>query len=400
MKKYLSVIVLSTMTIIVFLVLWLTPHIAMNQLEVKNEVGDRSLLDQIKITGILSDSASQTSNSSEVSNASETVQFQWLNHQASFLPIDLSYTLNQAVHWSKQATMAHFPFWNRPNIDRKTKANTLQQQEFWFNVEHNDSNRTLSYSIVKPNAVAYEEYDYELDYSTTSIYSVLSYAQVDQTSIYLLLQEDHQPAMRQIQINLMNGEVIDDQMIHLNNFDYNYLAPVAFENSSQTPTYFAAYVHNTDTDSISYETIDRSPMSNQLILINPQNQEYRLVDLSDLKLTDDDYFATLPLMTGDQLFAYALPKNESESNSTDNIPPQIIAYDFETDSWLANHRLSSAQTSYQLYEGHYYWTEKLAQNTIQLLVYNPVTQDIAYQVDWSVNDKNDLELSNIIFHFY
>ena len=405
MKKHLTVAVLTSLTILVFLVIWLTPHFAMNQLEVENEVGNRSLLDAIKITGVLSDKTSETPTSDGEGNLLNGIHFNWFNHQISFLQLDFMANLNQVVRWSKQEAMEHFPFWNRPNIDRKVKANTLQNQEFWFNIDHNKEDRMLSYTLIQPNESTYQEFDYELEHGITGTYTILSYAQTDET-MHLMLQDANQDNLyqvRQIDINLTNGDVTNDQTIRLEGLTEGYISPGDMPNNSHTPAYFSAYVYDEMPDRSTAVPLNTyQPLKMSLLTLDPSTHELTLIELGDLTINGDDYFTTVTLMVDEQLFTYAMPKIDTDHHTDSLYPPLILAYDFETATWSENYRLSAnaKNSTIRVFEGHYYWANQLDQETIQLIVYDPMTQSIAYQADWSFDSKNDLAFKDISYHVY
>lgn len=397
MKKYGLMISLSIMTLLVTAFLWITPHVAFEDIALVNETGDASVLDGLNINGLLSTGKLGAEAGDFIL---DPVQFKWREGRAEFRYYDTVMRLEDWLGSETEAVLKQFPAWHRPNLDHTQALQTEGALEVWAGVYYQNRNsQTVSYLkivLLDLETKQFETMNYELAAGSNVYTQLLTYAQTSETELKFLMKDNadyYGEHLKEVVVDLNELKVTDQTSVAFDNPDQNYLIAPDLTNELVAPTRYLFYLSDDFMRSDSHYYDDKKA----LVLMDPANQETEQVDEFEIEHEDITYRINQSIYQGDDLFVLTYPWNSNlmYQNATEVPQSKILIYAYEAEKLSLVEEFTGPDFNLQLRNGLIYFTQPTDASNLQLQVYSPIQDDMVYQAAWQLADSSIFQVNSL-----
>ena len=397
MKKYGLMISLSIMTLLVTAFLWITPHVAFEDIALVNETGDASVLDGLNINGLLSTGKLGAEAGDFIL---DPVQFKWREGRAEFRYYDTVMGLEDWLGSETEAVLKQFPAWHRPNLDHTQALQTEGSLEVWAGVYNRYTDKQtvsqLKVVLLDLETKQFETLSYELAAGTNVYTQLLTYAQTSETELKFLMKDNadyYGEHLKEVVVDLNELKVTDQTSVAFDNPDQNYLIAPDLTNELVAPTRYLFYLSDDFMRSDSHYYDDKKA----LVLMDPANQETEQVDEFEIEHEDITYRINQSIYQGDDLFVLTYPWNSNlmYQNATEVPQSKILIYAYEAEKLSLVEEFTGPDFNLQLRNGLIYFTQPTDASNLQLQVYSPIQDDMVYQAAWQLADSSIFQVNSL-----
>ena len=400
MKKYGLMISLSIMTLLVTAFLWITPHVAFEDIALVNETGDASVLDGLNINGHL---YTEKLGREEDEYFMDSVQFKWREGRAEFRYYDTVMGLEDWLGSETEAVLQQFPVWHRPNLDYTQALQTEGALEVWAGVYNRYTDKQtvsqLKVVLLDLETKQFETLSYELAAGTNVYTQLLTYAQTSETELKFLMKDNadlYGEHLMEVVVDLNDLKVTNKTSVAFDNPDQNYLIAPDLTNELVAPTRYLFYLSDDVMRSDSHYYDDKKA----LVLMDPANQKTEQVDEFEIEHQDITYRINQSIYQGDDLFVLTYPWNSNlmYQNATKVPQSKILIYAYEAEKLSLVEEFTGPDFNLQLRNGLIYFTQPTDASNLQLQVYSPIQDDMVYQAAWQLADSSIFQVNSLYIY--
>ena len=400
MKKYGLMISLSIMTLLVTAFLWITPHVAFEDIALVNETGDASVLDGLNINGHL---YKEKLGREEDEYFMDSVQFKWREGRAEFRYYDTVMGLEDWLGSETEAVLQQFPVWHRPNLDYTQALQTEGALEVWAGVYNRYTDKQtvsqLKVVLLDLETKQFEMLSYELAAGTNVYTQLLTYAQTSETELKFLMKDNadlYGEHLMEVVVDLNDLKVTNKTSVAFDNPDQNYLIAPDLTNELVAPARYLFYLSDDFMRSDSHYYDDKKA----LVLMDPANQKTEQVDEFEIEHQDITYRINQSIYQGDDLFVLTYPWNSNlmYQNATEVPQSKILIYAYEAEKLSLVEEFTGPDFNLQLRNGLIYFTQPTDASNLQLQVYSPIQDDMVYQAAWQLADSSIFQVNSLYIY--
>ncbi|MRJ47158.1 hypothetical protein [Fundicoccus ignavus] len=397
MKKYGLMISLSIMTLLVTAFLWITPHVAFEDIALVNETGDASVLDGLNINGYL---YTEKLGREEDEYFMDSVQFKWREGRAEFRYYDTVMGLEDWLGSETEAVLQQFPVWHRPNLDYTQALQTEGALEVWAGVYNRYTDKQtvsqLKVVLLDLETKQFETLSYELAAGTNVYTQLLTYAQTSETELKFLMKDNadlYGEHLMEVVVDLNDLKVTNKTSVAFDNPDQNYLIAPDLTNELVAPARYLFYLSDDFMRSDSHYYDDKKA----LVLMDPANQETEQVDEFEIEHQDITYRINQSIYQGDDLFVLTYPWNSNlmYQNATEVPQSRILIYAYEAEKLSLVEEFTGPDFNLQLRNGLIYFMQPTDASNLQIQVYSPIQDEMVYQAAWQLADSSIFQVNSL-----
>lgn len=397
MKKYGLMISLSIMTLLVTAFLWITPHVAFEDIALVNETGDASVLDGLNINGHLSTGKLGAEAGDFIF---DPVQFKWQEGRAEFRSYDIVMGLEDWLGSETEAVLKQFPAWHRPNLDHTQALQTEGALEVWAGVYNRYTDKQtvsqLKVVLLDLETKQFETLSYELAAGTNVYTQLLTYAQTSETELKFLMKDNadlYGEHLMELVVDLNELKVTDQTSIAFDNPDQNYLIAPDLTNELVAPARYLFYLSDDFMRSESHYYEEK----NALVLMDPANHETERIDEFEIDHEGITYRINQSIYQGDDLFVLTYPWNSNlmYQNATEVPQSKILIYAYEAEKLSLVKEFTGPNFTLQLRNGLIYFTQPTDARNLQIQVYSPIQDEMVYQAAWQLADSSIFQVNSL-----